>query len=76
MQQVTETQSFTQGLGIIETPTFLLRDNKTAHITVYVGTEGTKLPDGKTDLPGINDLLTHLPWHKQAIISLTGAEGG
>ncbi len=47
---------FTEKLGIVETPTFLLRDNQTGTVSAFVGTVGT------AQQPGIQGLAARPPW--------------
>ena len=56
--------AFADSLGIQETPTILLRDNRTKRVTVYVGTIGTKNADGSPQYPGVQTLASQPPWAK------------
>lgn len=49
-------------LNIEMTPTVLARDNATGTVTAYVGVDGTKLPNGSRQYPGVKDLAAAPPW--------------
>ncbi len=55
---------FADALGVEETPTILLRDNKAKTVTVFVGTTGTQQANGSPQYPGVNNLAANPPWGK------------
>lgn len=62
LPQMTAATAFADSLAVSETPTMLLRDNKTKAITVYVGKTGDKNPDGSQHYPGIDTVLANPTW--------------
>ncbi len=60
--QIKAASTFADSVGIQETPTILLRDNKAKTVTIYVGTIGTKNADGTPQYPGVQQLATNPPW--------------
>lgn len=60
--QIKTDTAFADSLGVQETPTILLRDNRAKKVTVYVGTLGTKNADGSAQYPGVQVLAAQPPW--------------
>jgi protein-disulfide isomerase-like protein with CxxC motif len=57
-QTVSDDMAFDSSIGVQETPTVLLHDNKTGKVTIYVGLTGSN--DKKT--LGIKSLAADPPW--------------
>ncbi len=62
LEKVKAASAFSDSLGIQLTPTVLLHDRMKNTVTVYVGLNGTKMPDGSPQYAGINALVAHPPW--------------
>ncbi len=62
--KVVAAAKFADSLNIQSTPTILVHDNKSGAITIYVGTDGTKLPNGSPQYPGVKNLVANPPWAK------------
>ena len=62
LDKVNAASAFSDSLAIQLTPTVLLYDRAKNKVTLYVGLNGTKMPDGSPQYAGINDLLAHPPW--------------
>lgn len=56
--KVEASMKFTEKLGIISTPTVVVRDNHSGQIWVYVGRTG------QPGQPGVENLAAHPPWAK------------
>lgn len=64
VNQVSAAATFADSLNIQSTPTILVHDNKSGTIKIYVGLDGTKLPDGSPQYPGVKEMLARPPWAK------------
>ena len=62
---VQDASDFADSLNVKETPTVMLYDSKSKTVTLYVGLQGTKNPDGSPQYPGILDLQSRPPWAGQ-----------
>jgi len=62
LPQMKTASAFADSLNVQETPTILLRDNKMKTVKIYVGTVGTKNPDGSVQYPGVQSLASNPPW--------------
>jgi len=69
-EKVKAASEFSDLVGVQETPTLLLRDNRKNIVTIYLGIIGTKNADGTLQYPGINELVAKPPWTQAAVASL------
>ena len=59
--KVAQASQLADSLKIVETPTFLVRDNATGRLTLYVGMDNTQ-PGAESVFPGIKQLAARPPW--------------
>lgn len=62
LPQMKTASAFADSLNVQETPTILLRDNTAKTVKIYIGTLGTKNPDGLVQYPGVQSLTNAPPW--------------
>ena len=62
--KVRASAAFSDSVGITQTPTLLVHDSQQNTVTIYLGLDGTKNPDGTPQYPGIKALVARPPWVK------------
>jgi protein-disulfide isomerase len=68
--KVAAATELSDAVGVQETPTLLLRDNRNNKVRIYLGIDGTKNADGSLQYPGVKELAAKPPWSMAATASL------
>lgn len=63
LEKVKTATAFSDMIGIQMTPTILIHDNVKNSVKIYMGLDGTKMPNGTPQYPGVKDLISKPPWN-------------